>query len=356
VTTPHHSLHHVDRAVRQVLPDVPGNRRLLRFLPLAIFGALLCANCHLDRIAAAFGGNAKSSLQRLRRWIGRDSFRVAPLLPRFAAALIAAQTGPVRLLVDRTEWKHANLLYAAVSFRGRAVPVAVMILSGPKATNADELAALLCRAAEAIGPGREVIVMGDREFGNVLAIGAIAHRGWHFCLRFKQDTWFRDAAGESWRAKDRWPAPGGAVQWPEVQVTLRRHGPLNACVIWHRGEKEPWVLVSDLPCPQLGRLYASRMRIEEMFSDLKGRGFRLEASRLRCPRRLERLAALISIAYLWLVATACAGVRRGLRRQVDPSTRRGLSYPQIALRLLQSSPPETANTLLNAAAKALGAK
>lgn len=353
--TPRHSLQQIDRTIRQVLPDEPGNRQLLKFLPLAVLGVLLSANCHLNHIAASliFAGKAKAVLQRLRRWLARDSFLVAPLLPRFASAFLASQVGPLHLLVDRTEWKHANLLYAALSFRGRALPVAVIILPGSKATHIDELRSLLQLVATAIPAGRPVTVIADREFGNVPAITVIREFGWHFCLRFKQDTWFRDAQGQRWRAKDRWPAPGSRVMWPAVEVTLRRYGPLNACVVWHRGEKEPWVLVSDHPCDRLYRLYPLRMRIEEMFSDLKGRGFDLEATRIRCPQRLERLAALLSIAYIWLLLVACAAIRRGLRDLVDPATARALSYTQIAIRLLHHAPQNLADALLASAPHAI---
>jgi hypothetical protein len=350
--TPRHSLQQIDRTIRQVLPDEPGNRRLLSFLPLAVLGVLLSTNCHLNHIAASliFAGKAKAILQRLRRWLARDSFIVAPLLPRFAGAFIASRVGPLQLLVDRTQWKHANLLYAALSFRGRALPLAVIILPGPKATHAEELRELLRWAERAIPAGRDVTVIADREFGNVPAISVIREFGWSFCLRFKQDTWLCDPQGRRWRAKDRWPTAGSSVMWPAVEVTLRRYGPLNACVVWHRGETEPWLLVSDHPCGQLPRLYQFRMRIEEMFSDLKGRGFDLEATRIRCPQRLERLAALLSIAYLWLLLVACAAIRRGLRDLVDPATGRALSYTQIAIRLLHYAPPKIADALLQSAA------
>jgi len=40
---------------------------------------------------------------------------------------------------------------------------------------------------------------------------------------------------------------------------------------WHIGEKEPWLLATNLDDPQaVLRCYRRRMWIEEMFGDLKG--------------------------------------------------------------------------------------
>ena len=128
-------------------------------------------------------------------------------------------------------------------------------------------------------------------------------------------------------------------------MTLQRYGPLQVVIYWHQGEEEPWILVSDLPAGQLVGVYRRRMRIDEMFSDLKERGFDLEATRLRDPQRLSQLMGLLCLTYLWLLLAAAVAVRRGWRRLVDPAKRRALSYLQIALRLIQHHPPPTVDYL-----------
>lgn len=47
----------------------------------------------------------------------------------------------------------------------------------------------------------------------------------------------------------------------------------------------------------LDQLYASRWTIEQCFQNLKGRGFNLEATHLRCRHKLRKLVALVSLAY-----------------------------------------------------------
>jgi hypothetical protein len=338
----HRSSQQLRRWLEQFLP-VAGNANALKFLPLALLGLMISGSCHLNRIAAAvpWAGSTACVLQRLRRWIYRSSFRVDDYLALAARAHLQAQ-GPagIVLAVDRTDWKYANLLYAAVSYHGRCLPIASLVLGGPKATHHDELRQLLQRARQALPEGVSVVVVADREFGNIPAIQVIAQLGWHFCLRFKTDTWLYLADGSEQQARDLYPPCGRRQHWTQVGVTLQNHGPLNLSIIWATRQDEPWILVSDRDPAELAALYRRRMTIEEMFSDLKKRGFQLEDTRLRDPARLGRLLALLSLAYLWLLLAAAIIIRRGWRRLVDPARKRQLSYLQIALRLCRYHPKQ----------------
>ena len=336
-----------------VLPAT-GHAHLLKFLPWALWGVMRSRSCHLNRIAVALAplGPVRVVLQRLSRWLSRDSFLGPELLPRIASAVLhAPAAGPLVLLLDRTEWQHANYLCLAAPYRGRALPVAYLLLPGPGATPARALRELLTLLAAVLPVGRSVVIVGDREFGNLPAIRVIRSFGWHFCLRFRQHTWLYDQAGNEWQAQGVFPPRGARRRWSGLQVTLQRYGPLQVVIHWHRDEDEPWILVSDLPGGQLVPLYRQRMRIEEMFSDLKERGFDLEATRLRDPQRLTQLMGLLCLAYLWLLLAAAAAVRRGWRRLVDPAKKRGLSYLQIALRLVHNADPPRLEYLATAVAR-----
>jgi hypothetical protein len=305
---------------------------LLGFLPWAVLGVALSRSCHLNRIAVAVPalGGVRRGLQRLSRWLSRESFDANGLLARLAGRMAANQCGGrITLCVDRTQWKHANLLFAAVSFRGRAIPVAILVLDGPKAANSRELRKLLALVAQGLPADAEVVVAGDREFGNVPAMRVIQRFGW--------------------QVRDRYPAMGRAARWSGVRVTGKEFGPVQLAIPWADRADQPWVLVSDLPAEELARIYRRRMSIDQMFSDLKKRGFQLESTRVRDPGRLLRLLGLLSIAYLWLLLIGVRIIKRGLRPLVDASSaKRTLSHLQIGLRsllaLIQNlaPPPATA--------------
>ena len=77
-----------------------------------------------------------------------------------------------------------------------------------------------------------------------------------------------------------------------------------------------------------------RFRVEELFLDSKSGVFQLEDSKIRYAKALERLYLIVALA---LLLATCHGMTlqlKGLRTQVDPHWKRGLSYLKIGLRWL----------------------
>ncbi len=56
-------------------------------------------------------------------------------------------------------------------------------------------------------------------------------------------------------------------------------------------------LFGNVGLPYRDQLYAKRWTSEKGFQNLKGRGFNLEATHLRCRHKLRKLVALVSLAY-----------------------------------------------------------
>src|SRR4051794_9282989 len=97
-------------------------------------------------------------------------------------------------------------------------------------------------------------------------------------------------------------------------VLLTRSGAheTNVLLHWKRGEKEPWLLATNLPTRhQSLSAYRRRMWIEEMFADFKGQGFDLESTRLRHFERLSRLTLAVAMLYVWLVVYGAEVIKRG---------------------------------------------
>ncbi len=102
-----------------------------------------------------------------------------------------------------------------------------------------------------------------------------------------------------------------------------------------KGAKESWAVITD-ESPTLQTLwqYALRFQVEELFLDSKSGAFELEDSRLRSAAALERLYLIAAIAILYATTQGMAVQLAGLRQQVDPHWRRGISYLKIGLRWL----------------------
>ena len=83
------------------------------------------------------------------------------------------------------------------------------------------------------------------------------------------------------------------------------------------------------------RQYSLRFRFEELFLDSKSGAFELEESRIRDPKSWEPLYFVVALALLFATTQGMAVQIQGLRTQVDPHWKRGLSYLKIGLRWLK---------------------
>ncbi len=95
------------------------------------------------------------------------------------------------------------------------------------------------------------------------------------------------------------------------------------------------MITDESPLLQTLWQYALRFQVEELFLDSKSGAFELEDSRLRTEAALERLYLVAALALLYATTQGMSVQIAGLRQQVDPHWRRGISYLKIALRWLQ---------------------
>ena len=100
--------------------------------------------------------------------------------------------------------------------------------------------------------------------------------------------------------------------------------------------EEPWYLISNAE-PSLDRVwsYAQRFCCEQLFRDQKSGVFQLASSGLRNSQRIDRLLLVVAIAVLAGSLQGYALSLAGLRRQIDPHWKRGMSFLRIGLAALQ---------------------
>lgn len=181
-----------------------------------------------------------------------------------------------------------------------------------------------------------VLLVGDSEFGAVEVIRQVEAWHWQYVLRQKANHQVK--VGES-----GWQRFGGLVEKPGQSnwlgrglLTFKHAYPTNPLAHRKTGEKEPWLLATNLSSPQETlRAYHRRMWVEEMFGDLKGNGFDLGSTHLRHFLRLSRLTRVVALLYVWLILSASQAVKNGQRHLVGRAERRDLSIFQIGLRLVR---------------------
>jgi len=319
----------------------------LRNFGWLLAGLFLSRSVHLSKIANKIPTTKAAALpsvvRRLSRLLDNAAIRVrdwyGPLARRLLERQAKSQGGQVRLIVDGTKvgFKH-RLLMVGLAYRRRALPIAWSWVRSEKGhSSAYKQRALLEYVRRLVPHGACVSVVGDSEFGAVALIEQLEEWGWHYVLRQKSSHLVcQQQPQQQWRPLGELIERAGQSRWLENVLLSRLHAhETNLLLHWKRGEKEPWLLATDLPTRRQTLLaYKRRMWIEEMFADFKGHGLDLESTQLRRIGRLSRLTLAVAMLYVWLVENGAQAIKGGQRRLVDRSDRRDYSVFRLGCNML----------------------
>jgi len=327
--------------IKQLRPGERVTRQ--RNLAWLLVGIFQSKSVHLSKIALKIPGNAKtpSITRRLSRFLDNPAIRVREWYEPVARNVLQAMAdtvGEVRLIADGTKVGFGHqLLMVAVAFRRRAIPIAwTWVRKSRGHSSAAKQLALLAYVRQLIPAGTPVLLVGDSEFGAVEVIRQLEIWKWWYVLRQKANHQVK--LGESgWqRFGDLIERPGQSRWLGHGLLTAEHAHPTHLLAHWKTGEKEPWLLATNLPSRrETLRAYRRRMWIEEMFGDMKGNGFDLESTHLRHFLRLSRLTLAVVLLYVWLISTGSRAIKNGQRHLVDRAERRDLSIFQIGLRWVE---------------------
>lgn len=282
---------------------------------------------------------AQSVERRWRRFLGNERIRVEALyVPLVVAALSGWHQHRLYLALDTTVlWNRYCMIHLSVVCCGRAVPLLWRVLEHGSATVAfKEYKVVLRKARWLLRHHSDVMLLADRGFANHEFMQWLRSSQWHYCLRLPSDVLLHGPR--------RYPIAVGSIYPPLGEARFYRNVGLwqdgfhrcNLVLASVQRAKEPWAVLTDEP-PTLQTLwqYALRFQVEELFLDSKSGAFELEDSRLRSAEALERLYLVAAIALLYGTTQGMAVQIAGLRQQVDPHWRRGISYLKMGLRWLK---------------------
>lgn len=323
--------HKMLRQLRQWLPRERVTR--LRNMALLIVGLSASGAIHLSQIAATWplSGKAPSLTNRLRRFLNNGQVTVHSWYRPVAEQLIARFRGQeLTLVVDCTKVGfHYRLLVIGIAYKRRTLPLAWSVHRGRKGhVSVREQLKLFKKVARLMPRDLRIWVLGDAGFESVHLLRWLRRQGWSFVIRQNGRTQVR-SAGQGWvKLSQLAVQEGQTVEIGWVRLTVKHDvGWFYLVVHWGSGEDAPWYLVSDQPGGRtLIRRYRKRMWIEEMYGDMKGHGFDLEATHLDDVDRISRLMLGVAITYVWLITLGSWVVKRGYRHLLDHKSRRDKSY------------------------------
>lgn len=338
------SINRLYDTLRLEMKQLRPNERVTRVRNMVwmMIGILQSRSVHLSKVAAKIPGNADvlSTARRLSRFLDNGSVDVrewyAPIA-RYWLEYIGRTAGQIRLIVDGTKiGGHHQLLMVSLAWRKRSIPIAWTWVRCVKGHSGVAKQLALLSHVRSLMPAQIVVfLVGDTEFETITLMRQLENWGWSYVLRQRAST--QVYLNGAWQAFGTLVSKAGQSIWVEqTRLTFKYAHHTNLLAYWKPGEDEPWLLATNLPASHIAlKAYGYRMWIEEMFADLKGHGFDLEASRLTSFLRLSRLTLAVALLYVWMMITGSRVIKNSWRSQVDRSDRRDLSVFQIGLRFVE---------------------
>lgn len=331
----------IREALQNIYPEEPrGNQaRHLNTLAGLISGLVGAKHSHLPKLAGEVPDGTKpaSRVKRFERWLTNETITWELFFLPFVEVLLsglAAQT--LVLIMDGSGvGRGCVTLMISVVYRGRALPIAWLVVKGKKAPFPETChLELVNRVRDLVPAGADVVLLGDGEFDGTELQATLADAQWHYVCRTAKSILLYEAE-EAFRFADLPLSPGETLGIPEVQFTQDRYGPVLAIGWWAKDQKEPLYLITNFELVEEAcRFYKKRFRIETFFSDQKSRGFQLHHSHLSHPERLARLLLAACLAYIWIVYLGALAQRDGWQALIHRPDRCDWSLFQLGLRLL----------------------
>jgi hypothetical protein len=273
------------------------DRRRIKFLVSFIVALIKVKTVNLVQIALGLNPNATSdsNYRRIQRFLQKFEVEM-DCISKVIVALLPLHKDFV-LTLDRTNWKfgqiNINVLVLGIAYKGTAFPVMWKFLPKRGNSHTNERIELMEKFIALYGIEKIKCLTADREFIGKDWFTYLRKRKIPFCIRIKNNSQTNRG----------------------VRVDRLFHFlDVNECYIFPRkrqvmGHKlfivgvklidEYLIIVTPENPEEALENYKKRWEIETLFSSLKKTGFNFEDTHLVHGERIEKLFALMAIAFCW---------------------------------------------------------
>jgi hypothetical protein len=306
----------VARMINKFLPGMlEANRVTLAYLITGIIGS---KDVQLRQVAnkVVYPGKETSLVERFRRFLQNENIAVKIEFNPFIELILSGLSqSRLVLAIDSTKVGGGCIcLMVSIVYKSRALPLCWVVFKGRKGHSSAEIQLALMNTLQSLlPPDQQVIILGDGEFdGSELVTWFEQQTTWHYVCR--------TANRIKIRYQDEWLAltdldlveTGETFLTDVVFTQTGQVGPLNILVVWNKKVQEHWFFVTNFTDPrEAKKWYHKRFSIETLFSDVKGRGFNLDKTRIWKPERVNRLIFAVAIAYIFTVFLGVELIRHG---------------------------------------------
>ena len=145
----------------------------------------------------------------------------------------------------------------------------------------------------------KVTILGDGEFDGIKWQEKIEFYRWQYVLRTAKNTRLENRDGEEYTPKEVGIEKGDSFFIEGLRFGGEKYGLVNV-LFWHgKAYDNPIFLVTNIDDGYLVQsYYMKRFLIETFFRDIKSKGFNIQKSGLRDPKKLSRLLMCCCFAFI----------------------------------------------------------
>ncbi len=283
----------------------PWHQARIKFLELLIISLIRTRSVVYTLNAVGLNNRVISSnLRRIQRFMS-DFVIDFDLIAKVLMALNPIK-GPFKLSLDRTNWQFAginyNILCLTIVGDGISLPIIWTMLDKRGNSNQDERKALIMRYIHLFGVDSIECLIADREFIGKEWVAFLSVYPIKFYLRIRENLIVNQRGRE---LKVFWlfnNAPLNQVRILDKPLKINNQWIyLTGMKILNSKNAIEFVIVATHQFDQQTmKIYAQRWTIECFFKAIKSSGFNIEDTHLTDQKRLEKLFAIVCIAFTWV--------------------------------------------------------
>ena len=283
------------------------NLARIRFISLFIVSLIKVQTVSFEKLAIAFESNTKveSSLRRIQRFMA--FYRLDTNIVARLVFSMLPHDPPYRIALDRTNWKfgkkNINILVLSVVYQGVAFPIMFSMMNKFGNSSTQERISLMERYIALFGLESIDCLLADREFIGEKWISYLNNNNIRYYIRIKEN--FMVLLVRNGRTvKAAWLFNRLKLNQflhynRIVEVNKQLCYISGSRVLNKKGIVEFQIIISFNKPEKANELYKQRWQIESAFKALKSSGFNIEDTHLTELERVERLFALVIIAFTW---------------------------------------------------------
>ncbi len=283
------------------------NLARIKFIAQLIIALCKVQSVCFEKLAVAFETDAqsRSNLRRIQRFMA-DYMLDCDLIARMIFKLLPHDP-PYVLTMDITNWKfgqtNINILVIAITYDGLAFPLIYRLMPKRGNSSTAERIELIDRYIHLFGKETIAELLADREFVGEDWIAYLNRESIAYHLRIRNNFLVFDPRKQK-NMKASWLFHalqiGDSKYLKKIYYINNQLCYLSGSKVKNReGKMELQIIISFNKPETAIEEYKKRWQIETAFRALKSSGFNIKDTHLTDIKRIEKLLAIVLIAFLW---------------------------------------------------------